>query len=137
MRSFVLVRQFLFSSSLFFFVPLAPPLAGPFFCKKLSFMLSFFKQIYKFRTQPTWLNSRQKPHTKMAVPRHHMAKGKQKRRRSHLALKPTILFQCSHCKKMIIPHVVCKFCGYYKGKEVVNVLAKELKKKEKQQHKTK
>lgn len=60
-----------------------------------------------------------------------MAKGKQGRRRSHLALKPKQLVACSHCKRKIMPHTVCKFCGYYKGKEVVNVLAKELKKKEK------
>jgi len=32
---------------------------------------------------------------------------------------------------MIMPHIVCKFCGYYKGLEIVNVLAKELKKREK------
>lgn len=70
----------------------------------------------------------------MAVPRHHMAKGKQKRRRSHLALKPLKFISCSHCKKPILPHVVCKFCGYYKEKEVINVLARELKKKEKKQH---
>ena len=31
-----------------------------------------------------------------------------------------------------MPHMVCKFCGFYKGAEVVNVLAKELKKREKQ-----
>jgi large subunit ribosomal protein L32 len=60
-----------------------------------------------------------------------MAKGKQGRRRSHLALKPAQLTACSHCKKMIKPHQVCKFCGFYKGREVVNVLARELKKKEK------
>ncbi len=30
-----------------------------------------------------------------------------------------------------MPHIVCKFCGYYKGNEVVNVLAKELRKREK------
>lgn len=70
----------------------------------------------------------------MAVPRHHMAKGKQLRRRSHLALKPKNLAKCSHCGKMIMPHIVCKFCGYYKGNEVVNVLAKELKKREKKAH---
>lgn len=69
----------------------------------------------------------------MAVPRHHMAKGKQKRRRSHLALKSKKLVKCSHCNREILPHIVCKYCGYYKGREVVNVLAKELKKKEKKQ----
>jgi large subunit ribosomal protein L32 len=67
----------------------------------------------------------------MAVPRHHMAKGKQGRRRSHLALKPQKLTECDRCKRAVMPHVVCKYCGYYKGREVVNVLAKELKKKDK------
>ncbi|OGM99327.1 MAG: 50S ribosomal protein L32 [Candidatus Yanofskybacteria bacterium RIFCSPHIGHO2_01_FULL_39_8b] len=67
----------------------------------------------------------------MAVPRHHMAKGKQLRRRSHLALKLLKLTDCSQCKKKTLPHSVCKYCGFYRGKEVVNVLAKELKKKEK------
>ncbi|MBI2068807.1 MAG: 50S ribosomal protein L32 [Candidatus Yanofskybacteria bacterium] len=70
----------------------------------------------------------------MAVPRHHMAKGKQLRRRSHLALKPKKLAKCSHCGRETAPHAVCKFCGYYKGREVVNALAKKLKKKEKRQH---
>ena len=60
-----------------------------------------------------------------------MAKGKQLRRRSHLALKKKVLIACSHCKKMIQPHMVCKYCGYYKGREVVNVLAKKLAKAEK------
>ena len=67
----------------------------------------------------------------MGVPRHHMAKGKQLRRRSHLALKKQELIACGHCKKMIKPHAVCNYCGYYKGREVVNVLAKTLKKQEK------
>lgn len=67
----------------------------------------------------------------MAVPRHHMAKGKQLRRRSHLSLKSLKLIECPQCKKKILPHLVCKNCGYYKGNEAVNVLAKELKKQEK------
>ena len=63
-----------------------------------------------------------------------MAKGKQLRRRSHLALKPKKLVKCSHCGREGLSHAVCKFCGYYKGREVLNVLAKELKKKEKKAH---
>lgn len=60
-----------------------------------------------------------------------MAKGKQLRRRSHLALKKQTLMACSQCKKMIRSHAVCKYCGFYKGREVVNVMAKQLKKAEK------
>jgi len=73
----------------------------------------------------------------VAVPRHHMAKGHQLRRRSHLALKPLKLVACSHCKKTVRPHTLCLHCGYYKGREVLNVLAKKIKKqgKKKQQQK--
>lgn len=60
-----------------------------------------------------------------------MAKGKQLRRRSHLALKKQALLACTQCKKMIKPHTVCRYCGSYKGREVVNVLAKKLAKQEK------
>lgn len=60
-----------------------------------------------------------------------MAKGKQLRRRSHLALKPQALLACAQCKKKIMAHTVCKYCGYYKGREVLNVLAKQMKKAEK------
>ena len=67
----------------------------------------------------------------MAVPRHHMAKGKQLRRRSHLALVARSLAKCSHCNKPIMPHQVCKFCGFYKGVEVLNITAKALAKHEK------
>jgi large subunit ribosomal protein L32 len=73
----------------------------------------------------------------MAVPRHHLAKGRQGRRRSHLALVSKSLGECPQCKKPIKGHTACKFCGYYKGNEVVNVLAKELKKKEKRKQKQK
>lgn len=69
----------------------------------------------------------------MTIPRHHLAKGRQKRRRSHLGLEPKFLVACSHCQRKIVPHRVCPFCGYYKGKEIIAVLARELTKKEKRQ----
>jgi len=67
----------------------------------------------------------------MAVPRSHLAKGRQGRRRSHLALKKKSLVECSNCKKKRAPHTVCKNCGYYKGTEIINVLAKLTKKEKK------
>jgi large subunit ribosomal protein L32 len=75
--------------------------------------------------------------TDMGVPRHHMAKGKQLRRRSHLALKKQVLAACANCRKAVKPHTVCKACGFYKGREVVNVLAKQLKKTEKKKQQQK
>ena len=68
----------------------------------------------------------------MGVPRAHSTRGQKGRRRSHLALTPLVLVSCPHCKAAKLPHIVCKACGYYDGKEVVNVLARELKKKEKE-----
>ena len=60
-----------------------------------------------------------------------MAKGKQLRRRSHLALAGSLLIPCPQCGRKIRPHTVCKFCGYYRGTEVVNVLARQMKKAQK------
>jgi large subunit ribosomal protein L32 len=67
----------------------------------------------------------------MGVPRAHSTRGQKGRRRSHLALKSIGLVLCPQCKKSKLPHAVCLACGFYKGQEQINVLAKELKKKEK------
>lgn len=65
-------------------------------------------------------------------------KGKRNRVRSHHALKAGRFVVCSHCGKAIISHVVCGNCGYYNGRQVIDVLAKldkkERKKKEKELH---
>ena len=71
----------------------------------------------------------------MGVPRHHLAKGKQGRRRSHLALKAKSLSKCSNCGKVKNGHIACKACGYYRGRMVVDVAAKTLKKQQKKQAK--
>ena len=48
-----------------------------------------------------------------------------------MALKANSLSKCGHCGKPIPGHQVCKFCGFYKGKEVLNIIAKQLAKREK------
>lgn len=62
-------------------------------------------------------------------PKRH-TKGKRNRRRSHLALTKTLLFACTKCGKAVLPHYICAYCGFYNGKEVIDVMAK-LDKKEK------
>ena len=57
-------------------------------------------------------------------------KGKRNRRRSHLALKKTFLSTCSKCEREVLPHHICAYCGFYNGREIIDVLAK-LDKKEK------
>lgn len=71
----------------------------------------------------------------MGVPRAHSTRGQKGRRRSHLALKSLGLVLCPQCKKTKLSHTICLSCGFYQGREEVNVLAKELKKKEKLQKK--
>ncbi len=65
----------------------------------------------------------------MVVPTHHHTRSRVGKRRSHQALKPLNLIKCPHCNSKILPHRVCPYCGYYKGKEVINVY-KGLSKKE-------
>ncbi|MEK7066263.1 MAG: 50S ribosomal protein L32 [Patescibacteria group bacterium] len=46
-------------------------------------------------------------------------------RRSHHALKNPNLSACAHCKAPFLSHRACPNCGYYKGKEMVDTMAKE------------
>lgn len=50
--------------------------------------------------------------------RRHSRERKGKRRASiHLASATSTL--CKQCGSVIVPHVACKACGYYKGRQVV------------------
>lgn len=71
----------------------------------------------------------------MAVPKQRNTSSKRNRRRSHISLTPPILSICPHCKKEVLPHTLCRNCGYYKGVEVVNVLDKLEKKERKAREK--
>jgi len=56
-------------------------------------------------------------------------------RRSHHFLKKIGFLSCSKCGEASLPHRVCKNCGFYKGKEVIDVLAKLTKKEKKHKEK--
>lgn len=71
----------------------------------------------------------------MAVPKKRHTKSRRNRRRSHLSLKKKNLSSCPKCGEPILSHRYCANCGYYKDKEVVNVLAKLEKKEKKQKEK--
>lgn len=57
----------------------------------------------------------------MAVAQRKTSKSRKGMRRSHHALKVPILTTCSKCGKPIAPHTICKFCGFYKGKKILNI----------------
>ena len=67
----------------------------------------------------------------MAVPRHKHTRASVGQRRMHQFIRPTALTTCQKCGKPVQPHIICKNCGYYKGKEFLNVMAKLSKKEQK------
>lgn len=71
----------------------------------------------------------------MGVPRSHHTKSRRNKGRSHFALKTRIFSVCQKCGKPILPHTMCANCGFYKNKEVVDVLAKLEKKERKKKAK--
>ncbi len=71
----------------------------------------------------------------MPIPRQRHTKSRRNRRRSHLKLKKRTVASCSKCGEPVLPHHVCAFCGFYDGKEVINVLAKLEKKDKKKKEK--
>lgn len=67
----------------------------------------------------------------MAVPKKKTTKSKRDQRRSQdKIVVPT--GQCWRCKKAVLPHRVCGYCGYYGRKQVLEIKtkAKTPKKKE-------
>ncbi len=42
----------------------------------------------------------------------------------HLFLDKPSLGKCGKCQKPVMAHTVCPACGYYRGKEVIDVMAK-------------
>ncbi len=67
----------------------------------------------------------------MAVPKKKTTRARRGKRRAHIKLAKLALVSCPHCKKPILPHRVCSYCGWYKGKEIIEIKIKKGKKKEK------
>ncbi|CAN7441501.1 50S ribosomal protein L32 [Rossellomorea sp. SC111] len=56
----------------------------------------------------------------MAVPFRRTSKTAKRQRRTHIKLSVPGMVACPNCGEMKLAHRVCKECGTYKGKEVVN-----------------
>lgn len=65
----------------------------------------------------------------MANPKRRHSNTRSRLRRAHDFLKLKSLSRCSQCGAAILPHRVCKKCGYYRGKQVLTVKVKTAKKK--------
>ena len=55
----------------------------------------------------------------MPNPKRRHSKARRDKRRAHDALATPTLSRCPNCQELKLPHRVCPFCGYYKGREVV------------------
>ena len=56
----------------------------------------------------------------MAVPKRKTSPSRRGMRRSHDALKIPHLTECSNCKDKKRSHHICKQCGYYRGRQVLD-----------------
>jgi large subunit ribosomal protein L32 len=56
----------------------------------------------------------------MAVPARRTSKTAKRKRRTHFKLNVPGMVSCPNCGEMKLAHHVCKACGTYKGKDVVN-----------------
>ena len=54
-------------------------------------------------------------------PKRKHSKGRRDRRRAQDALKAANTVACSNCGSMRLPHTVCPKCGFYNGREVIQV----------------
>jgi large subunit ribosomal protein L32 len=63
----------------------------------------------------------------MAHPKRRHSHSRTRKRRTHQKVSKPLLVECSQCRKLKVAHMVCPFCGYYAGREVIKI---ERKKKE-------
>jgi len=55
----------------------------------------------------------------MAVPKKKVSKSRRDMRRSHHALAAPRVGECPNCGEIKMPHHICRACGFYDGREVV------------------
>lgn len=63
----------------------------------------------------------------MGLPGKRLSRSSKRRRASHFALKSKTLLACTQCKKPILPHRVCPYCGSFKGKNIIPMKVKGAK----------
>ena len=55
----------------------------------------------------------------MAVPKHRHSKSRRDKRRTHQKLTVPNIIKCPECGEAKLPHHMCKECGSYRGRKVV------------------
>ena len=57
----------------------------------------------------------------MGVPKRRVSKARQGERRSHCAISLPKVEECPHCHQPKQPHHACPHCGWYGGREAVQI----------------
>jgi large subunit ribosomal protein L32 len=57
----------------------------------------------------------------MAVPKRKVSRTRRDKRRTHWKAKVPAISVCPNCYQPKPPHRVCRYCGYYKGEQVIEV----------------
>lgn len=55
----------------------------------------------------------------MAVPFRKVSNTRGRKRRTHYKISANTTVKCQKCGEPVRPHRVCKNCGTYKGKEII------------------
>lgn len=58
-------------------------------------------------------------------PKKRHSRTRQGKRRASIKLETPSFVTCVNCKSVMLPHKICKKCGFYNGRQVLNLKAKE------------
>ncbi|MBW2056875.1 MAG: 50S ribosomal protein L32 [Deltaproteobacteria bacterium] len=57
----------------------------------------------------------------MAVPKRRHSKARRDKRRTHQGLSVPSVSLCPQCNEPKLPHRVCRHCGTYRGRQVLEI----------------
>jgi large subunit ribosomal protein L32 len=57
----------------------------------------------------------------MPLPKRRHSKTRGRKRRTHYKLAAPTHALCPQCREPKLPHRICPHCGYYKGREIIQV----------------
>ncbi len=60
-----------------------------------------------------------------AVPKHKVSRHQRGNRRRHQVLTAPVLVVCPNCRSLMRAHRVCKTCGQYKGRQIIQAQSKK------------
>jgi large subunit ribosomal protein L32 len=55
------------------------------------------------------------------LPKRKLSKTRKRTRRAHDAIGVPKLVECTQCHQLMLPHRVCPHCGFYRGRQVIDV----------------